>query len=121
VYASGDLLNEYQASPHLRGMNMPEVQHHMQHMRHLTFKRLTEQTGSSSSSGSGASRPAPVAVPPAAAAAAAAGATVGSGLQGLAAGLPGQPLATSPAGAASSGTGGLFTSVELGNMRNSAT
>ncbi|WIA09722.1 hypothetical protein OEZ85_009104 [Tetradesmus obliquus] len=122
--STGDLLNEYQASPHLRGMNMPEVQHHMQHMRHLTFKRLTEQAASSSSS-SGASRPAPVAVPPAAAAAAAAGVTSGSVQQGLAAGLPGQPLASSPAGAAAAGVGvgagaaGLFTSVELGNMRSS--
>lgn len=24
---------------------MPEVQHHMTHLRHLTFKRLTEQAG----------------------------------------------------------------------------
>lgn len=45
---AGDLLKEYQASPHLKGMNMPDVQHHMQHMRHLTFKRLTEQAGNSS-------------------------------------------------------------------------
>ncbi|WIA09720.1 hypothetical protein OEZ85_009104 [Tetradesmus obliquus] len=32
--STGDLLNEYQASPHLRGMNMPEVQHHMHQHPH---------------------------------------------------------------------------------------
>eukprot|EP00878_Enallax_costatus_P002547 GHUV01002729.1.p1 GENE.GHUV01002729.1~~GHUV01002729.1.p1 ORF type:complete len:420 (+),score=101.14 GHUV01002729.1:498-1757(+) len=52
--STGDLLKEYQASPHLKGMNMPDVQHHMQHMRHLTFKRLTEQSGSNARSAAGA-------------------------------------------------------------------
>lgn len=49
-----DLIKEYQASPHLKGMNMPDVQHHMQHMRHLTFKRLTEQAGSRPTAAAGA-------------------------------------------------------------------
>ena len=38
-----DLLDEYTASPQLKGMSMPEVQLHMSHLRHLTFKRLAEQ------------------------------------------------------------------------------
>lgn len=37
------LVNEYQTSPQLAGMSMPELQNHMSHLRHLTFKRLTEQ------------------------------------------------------------------------------
>ncbi|KAI8470758.1 MAG: inward rectifier potassium channel-domain-containing protein [Monoraphidium minutum] len=45
VCATGELVSEYEASPHLRGMAMPEVQHYMQHMRHYTFRRLTEQRG----------------------------------------------------------------------------
>ncbi|KAF8073224.1 GapC [Scenedesmus sp. PABB004] len=107
--STGDLLNEYQASPHLKGLNMPDVQHHMQHMRHLTFKRLTEQAGGrpggagpSGSGGAGGS------------AGGAAPAPAGQQQQlGLGLGVGGLAGLPSPAGAGA-GAGGMFSSVELG-------
>lgn len=103
VHVSGDLLKEYQASPHLKGMNMPDVQHHMQHMRHLTFKRLTEQ-------GNG-TRPA----------GAAAGAT-GSRQPMVMTDIPldsvqMDQVTSSGAGARGSGSSSFGGAVELGNMK----
>ena len=56
------LVNEYERSPQLAGMSMPELQNHMSHLRHLTFKRLTEQmpgrkTGPGAGSTGGADGP----------------------------------------------------------------
>jgi hypothetical protein len=66
------LVNEYQSSPQMAGMSMPELQQHMSHLRHLTFKRLTEQMPGSRKSGAGAGYSAD------SAAAAGAGASAGS-------------------------------------------
>jgi hypothetical protein len=68
------LVNEYQTSPQMAGMSMPELQQHMSHLRHLTFKRLTEQMPGNRKSGAGAGYSADAA----AAAAAGAGASAGS-------------------------------------------
>lgn len=112
----GDLLHEYQASPHLQGLNMPEVQHHMQHMRHQTFKRLTEQgPPSSRAAGQGA----------AAAAGQGAGASSsGAGLSNPLAGipgimsLPGMPHdVVSPVGSGMSTGTGVYDGVELNSMK----
>lgn len=68
------LVNDYQNSPQLAGMSMPELQNHMSHLRHLTFKRLTEQMpGRKSGPGAGN----------AAAAETAAGAGASAGMTGL--------------------------------------
>ncbi len=81
VFSTDALVNEYQSSPHLRGMSMPDVQHHLGHMRHLTFKRLTEQHGKAPAAAANA------AMGNAGTSPVAAGATGGSGLpQSFAAG-----------------------------------
>lgn len=72
--AADMLVNEYQASPQLAGMSMPELQQHMSHLRHLTFKRLTEQMPGNRKSAPGAANSANTA----AAAAAGAGTSAGS-------------------------------------------
>lgn len=76
VHAADLLVNEYQTSPQLAGMSMPELQNHMSHLRHLTFKRLTEQMPNRKS-GAGAGN-AGAANAAAAAAAAGAGTLAGS-------------------------------------------
>ncbi|PNW74256.1 hypothetical protein CHLRE_13g591450v5 [Chlamydomonas reinhardtii] len=62
--ASTELLSEYNADPGLAERPLPEVQSHMWHLRHMTFKRLTERTEGAVSAGG---------APPAAGAGAAAG------------------------------------------------
>ncbi|GLC38097.1 hypothetical protein PLESTB_000270600 [Pleodorina starrii] len=41
--ASTELLSEYNSEPGLAERPLPEVQSHMWHLRHMTFKRLTER------------------------------------------------------------------------------
>lgn len=45
VVATADALREYQSNPQLKGMSLPEVQHHLDHLRHSTFRRLSEGVG----------------------------------------------------------------------------
>ncbi|EFJ41660.1 hypothetical protein VOLCADRAFT_98369 [Volvox carteri f. nagariensis] len=43
MLASVELLNEHNSEPGLAERPLPEVQSHMWHLRHMTFKRLTEK------------------------------------------------------------------------------
>ncbi|GIM16380.1 hypothetical protein Vretimale_19042 [Volvox reticuliferus] len=43
MLASAELVNEYNGDPGLVDRPLPEVQSHMWHLRHMTFKRLTER------------------------------------------------------------------------------
>ncbi|GLI71301.1 hypothetical protein VaNZ11_016442 [Volvox africanus] len=55
MLASAELVNEYNSDPGLAERPLPEVQSHMWHLRHMTFKRLTERDhGHPSGSGPGA-------------------------------------------------------------------
>ncbi|KAG2443371.1 hypothetical protein HXX76_001732 [Chlamydomonas incerta] len=49
--ASLELLSEYNADPGLADRPLPEVQSHMWHLRHMTFKRLTERMEGGMSAG----------------------------------------------------------------------
>lgn len=40
---AAELIDEYQSAPQLSNMPLQQVHKHMTHLRHLTFKRLTEQ------------------------------------------------------------------------------
>jgi hypothetical protein len=79
-------------------MSMPELQSHMSQLRHLTFKRLTEQTPSSRKSGPGG------------------GSTGGAG--GSAAAAAGSGVGAGSTGAASFGAAG--GAVELGRVRGAS-
>ncbi|GIL62473.1 hypothetical protein Vafri_16693 [Volvox africanus] len=55
MLASAELVNEYNSEPGLAERPLPEVQSHMWHLRHMTFKRLTERDhGHPSGNGPGA-------------------------------------------------------------------
>ncbi|KAG2443315.1 hypothetical protein HYH02_009382 [Chlamydomonas schloesseri] len=77
--ASTELLSEYNADPGLAARPLPEVQSHMWHLRHMTFKRLTERTEPGTGMSAGGAPPAGGAGAAAAAAAAGAGAGAGAG------------------------------------------
>jgi hypothetical protein len=98
-----ELVNQYQTSPALAGMSMPELQSHMSQLRHLTFKRLTEQLP-----GGAAARSKQ---PPGAVGASAGG--TGSGVVGLG--------AAAAAAAAAAGIGHNGGTVELGRVAAGAT
>eukprot|EP00879_Flechtneria_rotunda_P004613 GHRR01004869.1.p1 GENE.GHRR01004869.1~~GHRR01004869.1.p1 ORF type:complete len:426 (+),score=96.72 GHRR01004869.1:474-1751(+) len=112
--STDDLLNEYQVSPHLKGLSMPEVQHHMHHMRHLTFKRLTEQLSARQQQQAGLQT-------------AGSSGVAGSGVVSLNSNNGHLPVSHSPVqgtvgspgrGGTSAGAGTGFSSIELGNIHN---
>ncbi|GBF92454.1 hypothetical protein Rsub_04558 [Raphidocelis subcapitata] len=103
VTDAGGVVDDYATSPQLRGMPMAEVQHYMQHMRHYTFRRLTEQRPGGAGAGAGAAKSG-------AGAAAGGGGAANNGGPGLGLGLGPAPAPASPqpgGAAAAAAAGGI--------------